>query len=247
MSDVIEGRNPVIEALKADRPLNKIMLADNTGKHSVIAEILYLARSRSVPVEYVAREALDRSSMTGAHQGVIAYAAAKEYVELDDLLNVSKQKGEPPLYCILDGIEDPHNLGAIIRTAEGSGVHGLVIRERRAAGLTGAVAKASAGAVEYVPVARVTNISQSMETLKKSGVWIAGVDASGKTDYHKADFTAPTAIVIGGEGKGLSDLVRKRCDYLVSIPMRGKISSLNASIAAALIMYEALRQRTHSR
>jgi len=244
MSDIIEGRNPVIEALKADHPLNKIVLAANTGKHSIIAEILYLARSRGIPVEYVAREALDRISTGGVHQGVIAFAAAKEYVDLDDLLTISQQKGEPPLYCILDGIEDPHNLGAIIRAAEGSGVHGLIIRERRAAGLTGAVAKASAGAVEYVPVARVTNISQSIETLKKNNVWVAGVDAAGETDFHKADFTGATAIVIGSEGKGLSDLVRKRCDYLVSIPMRGKINSLNASIAAALVMYEALRQRS---
>ena len=244
MSDSIEGRNPVIEALKSNRPLNKILLAGNIGKHSVIAELLYLARSKGIPVEHVAREALDRLSTTGAHQGVIAFAAVKEYLELEELFAISQQKGEPPLYCILDGIEDPQNLGAILRTAEGSGVHGLIIRERRAAGLTGAVARASAGAVEYVPVARVTNISQAIETLKEKGVWVAGIDAAGKTDFRKADFKSPTAIVIGSEGKGLSDLVRKRCDYLVSIPMRGKINSLNASIAAALVMYEALRQRT---
>jgi len=244
MSDVIEGRNPVIEALRSDHPLNKILLANTIGQHSMIAELLYLARSRGIPVEYVAREALDRLSTTEAHQGVIAYAAVKDYIELEDLLAISQKKGEPPLYCILDGIEDPQNLGAIIRTAEGSGVHGLVVRARRAVGLTASVAKASAGAVEYVPVARVSNISQAIETLKKNGVWITGVDTTGETDFHKADFKSPTAIVIGSEGKGLSDLVRKRCDYLVSIPMRGKITSLNASIAAALVMYEALRQRS---
>lgn len=181
--------------------------------------------------------------MTSAHQGVIAYAAAKDYVDLDDLLALSRKRGEPPLYCILDGIEDPHNLGAILRTADASGIHGVVIRSRRAVGLTAAVAKASAGAVEYVPVARVANIAQTIEMLKKNNVWVVGIDLGGEADYTQMDFTVPSAIVIGAEGKGVSDLVRKRCDRIASIPMKGRISSLNASVAAALVMYEAFRQR----
>ena len=243
MADIIEGRNPVIEALKSGRPLNKILLARDSGKHSTVAEILYLSRSRGIPIEYVTKSIIDRLSITRAHQGVIAYVAAREYIALEDLITISKERNELPLYCILDGIEDPHNLGAIIRTAEASGVHGVVIRSRRAVGLTAAVAKASAGAVEYLPVAKVSNISQAIETLKKSNIWVIGIDPAGEIDYSKVDFHLPTAIVIGSEGKGLADLVKKRCDYLVSIPMRGRITSLNASIAAALVMYEAFRQR----
>ncbi len=245
MIDIIEGRNPVIEALKSGRPLNKILLARNIGQHSSIAEILHLSRSRGIPIEYVTKDIIDRLSTTRANQGIIAYVAVKEYVALEDLFAISGERKEPALYCILDGIEDPQNLGAIIRTAEACGVHGIIIRSRRAAGLTAAVAKASAGAVEYVPVARVSNISQTIETLKKSNVWTIGIDPSGKTAYTRMDFRQPTAIVIGGEGSGLSDLVKKRCDHLASIPMRGKITSLNASIAAALVMYEAFRQRSN--
>jgi 23S rRNA (guanosine2251-2'-O)-methyltransferase len=175
---------------------------------------------------------------------VVAFAAAKEYITLEELLSISVEKGEPPLYCILDGLEDPHNLGAIMRTADAAGVHGIIIRNRREVGLTPVVAKASAGAIEYVPVARVANIAQTIEALKKKGVWVVGVEASGEIPFDKVDFKLPTAIVVGGEGAGIADLVRKKCDVLASIPMRGKISSLNASVAAALVMYEAYRQRT---
>jgi len=244
MADIIEGRNPVIEALKSGRPINRILLARDIGRHSAIAEVLHLSQARGIPVEYVTRRVIDESSTTSAHQGVIAYAAVKEYVALENLLIISKERNEPPLYCILDGIEDPQNLGAILRTAEASGIHGVIIRSRRAVGLTAAVAKASAGAVEYVPVARVSNISQAVVTLKRSGVWVVGIDPTGKIDYSQVDFRLATAIVIGGEGKGLSDLVKKRCDSVASIPMRGKITSLNASIAAALVMYEAFKQRS---
>lgn len=244
MADIIEGRNPVIEALKSGRPINKILLARNIGRHSAVAKILQLSQARGIPVEYVTRHAIDESSTTSAHQGVIAYAAVKEYVTLEDLLIISRERNDPPLYCILDGIEDPQNLGSILRTAEASGTHGVIIRSRRAVGLTAAVAKVSAGAVEYVPVARVSNISQAIVTLKRSNVWVVGIDPAGEIDYTHVDFRLPTATVIGSEGKGLSDLVQKRCDYLVSIPMRGKITSLNASIAAALVMYEALKQRS---
>ena len=244
MADTIEGRNPVIEALKSGRPINKILLAGDIGRHTAVAQILNLSQARGIPVEYVTRRVIDESSTTSAHQGVIAYAAAKEYISLEDLLTISRERNEPPLYCILDGIEDPQNLGAILRTAEASGIHGVIIRSRRAVGLTAAVAKASAGAIEYVPVARVSNISQAMVTLKRNGVWVVGIDPAGEMDYSKVDFTLPTAIVIGSEGKGLSDLVKKTCDFLASIPMLGKITSLNASIAAALVMYEALKQRS---
>ena len=244
MADTIEGRNPVIEALKSGRPINKILLAGDIGRHTAVAQILNLSQARGIPVEYVTRRVIDESSTTSAHQGVIAYAAAKEYISLEDLLTISRERNEPPLYCILDGIEDPQNLGAILRTAEASGIHGVIIRSRRAVGLTAAVAKASAGAIEYVPVARVSNISQAMVTLKRNGVWVVGIDPAGKIDYSQVDFTLPTAIVIGSEGKGLSDLVKKTCDFLASIPMLGKITSLNASIAAALVMYEALKQRS---
>jgi len=244
MADIIEGRNPVIEALKSGRTINRILLARDIGRHSAIAEVLHISQARGIPVEYVTRRVIDESSTTSAHQGVIAYAAVKEYVALENLLIISRERNEPPLYCILDGIEDPQNLGAILRTAEASGIHGVIIRSRRAVGLTAAVAKASAGAVEYVPVARVSNISQAVVILKRSGVWVVGIDPTGKIDYSQVDFRLATAIVVGGEGKGLSDLVKKRCDSVASIPMRGKITSLNASIAAALVMYEAFKQRS---
>lgn len=244
MTELIEGRNPVIEALKAGRPLNKILLAENIGRHSSIASILQLARSGKVPVEYVPRQVIDEASSTSVHQGVLAYAAVKGYVGLDDLLGISMEKREPPLYCILDGIEDPHNLGAILRTAEASGTHGIIIRSRRAAGLTAAVTRTSAGAVEYVPVARVSNISQAITTLKSNNVWVYGIDAAASMTYTKLDFKVPAAVVVGGEGSGISELVKKNCDILARIPMKGQITSLNASVAAALALYEAFRQRS---
>jgi 23S rRNA (guanosine2251-2'-O)-methyltransferase len=209
-----------------------------------VAEILHLAQVRGIPVEYVKKRVIDELSTTPAHQGVIAYAAVKEYVTLEDLLHISQAKNEPPLYCILDGIEDPQNLGAVLRTAEATGVHGVIIRSRRAVGLTAAVAKVSAGATEYILVARVANISQAIATLKRNNIWVIGIDRGGKIDYSQVDFRLPTAIVVGSEGKGLSDLVRQRCDSLAFIPMRGKITSLNASIAASLVMYAALKQRS---
>ncbi len=240
---IIEGRNPVIEALRAGRPISKILVDRNVQLHGAAAQILQSAKSRGVMVELVDKQTIDRQSVTGSSQGVIAFASAKDYVSLDDLFSLSREKWEPALYLVLDGIEDPHNLGAILRTAEATGVHGVVIRERRAVGLTPAAVKASAGAVEYVPVAKVTNISQAIITLKKYNIWVTGIDMAGGQDYSQVDFNLPTAIVIGGEGKGLSDLARKRCDSIASIPMKGKISSLNASVAAAVVMYEVLRQR----
>lgn len=244
MSSILEGRNPVLEALRSGRPIGKIFLARNVERHSVIAEIIHLAQTRGIPVEYVERPAIDRQSETGANQGIIAYTISKEYVDLDELLSISAARNESPLYIILDGVEDPHNLGAILRTAEASGIHGVIVREKRAVGLTPTVEKASAGATEYIPISRVTNISQTIEYLKQKNIWVVGIDQTGQTNYTRIDYKTPTAIVVGGEGKGLSDLVKKRCDFLASIPMKGKITSLNASVAAGVVMYEALKQRS---
>jgi 23S rRNA (guanosine2251-2'-O)-methyltransferase len=243
MPTIIEGRNPVLEALRSGRPVGKIILAKNIERHGVIAEIIHLAKSRGIPLEYVERQVIDLQSQTRANQGVIAVTAAKEYAGLDELLAIPQNKKETALFIILDGIEDPHNLGAILRTADASGAHGVIIRARRAVGLTSVVEKASAGAMEYVPVARVANISQAIEILKKSGVWIVGIDQAGNMDYTQVDYRPPTAVVIGSEGQGLSDLVKKHCDFLALIPMKGKVSSLNASVAAGVILYEVVRQR----
>lgn len=241
--DIIIGRQPVLEALKAGRPVNRLALARDSGRHSLIAEILHLAQANRIPVDFVSRLALDQVSGTASHQGVIAYTGAKEYVTLDEVVASSLQLREAPFYCIADGIEDPQNLGAILRTCCAAGVHGVITRTRRAVGLTAAVSKASAGAIEYVPVARVANITYCIAELQRQNVWVVGVDGSGDMLYTEVDYTAPVAIVIGGEGQGVSDLVRRKCDALVRIPMRGEISSLNASVAAAIVLYEAYRQR----
>jgi 23S rRNA (guanosine2251-2'-O)-methyltransferase len=243
MNDIVEGRNPVLEALRAGRPVRKIWLAKNIERHGAIAEIVHLSHIAGVPLEYVERQAIDRQSQTVANQGVLAFTAAREYTDLSELLNVPAVKKEPAFFVVLDGIEDPHNLGAILRTADGAGSHGVIIRERRAVGLTPIVEKASAGAIEYVPVTRVTNISQTIETLKQNNIWVVGIDHTADTDYTKVDYHPSTAIVIGGEGQGLSDLVKRNCDFLVSIPMKGRINSLNASVAAAIMLYEVVRQR----
>lgn len=243
MTDTIEGKNPVLEALKSGRPVNKILLAKGLRNDATVTEIIQLARNGNIPVEYTERHVIARQSVTGSSQGIIAVAAARDYVSLDELLELPAKTGEPALFCILDGIEDPANLGAILRTADATGIQGIIIRSRRAVGLTSTVAKTSAGAIEYIPVARVTNISQAIETLKKHGLWITGIDMDGKTDYVKVDFSLPSAIVIGAEGKGLSPLVKKHCDTIAFIPMKGQISSLNASVAAAIVMHGAFRQR----
>ena len=241
--DIIKGRNPVMEALRSGRHISRILMERNIEKRGIVGQILQLAKSNNINVEFTGRSTLARYNSIGSDQGIIALAEAKRYLEVENLLEISEQKGEAPLYLVLDGIEDPHNLGAILRTAEASGVHGVIIRERRAAGITPTVIKASAGAVEYIAIARVNNISQAIITLKKDGIWVTGIDMQGEIDYAAVDYRLPTAIVIGSEGKGLSDLVAKRCDTIASIPMQGKISSLNASVAAAVVMYEAFQQR----
>ncbi|UCH50466.1 MAG: 23S rRNA (guanosine(2251)-2'-O)-methyltransferase RlmB [Chloroflexota bacterium] len=244
MTEIFEGKNPVIELLKTSHPINKILLASNIKPDDAVTEITRLAGAKGIPIERVSRHIIDKQSITSTNQGIIAYAAAKEYVTLEDLLTLSAEKNEPPLYVVLDGIEDPRNLGSILRTAYASGVHGVIIRERRAVGLTATAAKASAGAIWYMPVASVSSIPQTIETLKKNNLWVIGIDRSGKSEYTQMDFRTSTAIVIGSEGKGLSELVRKRCDFMAHIPMRGEITSLNASVAAALVMYEAFKQRS---
>ena len=245
MEGLIEGRNLVLEALKAQHPINKLLLSRDIGRHSIVGQILYQAKQNGILIEYVDSRFIEKLSSTGRSQGVLAMVAAKDYVDLESLLKAPTRNDEPPLYIILDGIEDPHNLGAILRTADAAGAHGVIIPERRAVGLTSAVSRASAGAVEYVPVARVGNLPQTISTLRELGIWTVGIDITGHEDYTKADYHQSIALVIGAEGKGLSRLVKERCDLLVSIPMKGHVSSLNASVAAALVLYEAARQRSH--
>ncbi len=244
MADLIVGVNPVMEALRAGRKISRILL--ETAPGSRLNGIIELAHARQVPVERVDRARLEAAAHGQTHQGVIAYAAERAYASLEDLLKVPGERGETPLFVVLDGIEDPHNLGAVLRTVEAVGGHGVVIRSRREVGLTPAAIKAAAGAAEYVNVAQVVNVARAMDELKRNGVWLVGIDMSGADAYTAIDYTAPTAIVIGGEGKGLGQLVRQRCDVLAHIPMRGKITSLNASVATGVVLYEALRQRSEA-
>ena len=237
--NVIAGRNAVTEALRSGREIEKILIAD--GSEGSISKIVALAKERGISVRFEDRRALDRIT-DEVHQGVVAYAAAAKYSTVDEIFACAKDRGEDPFIMILDDIEDPHNLGAIMRTAECAGVHGIIIGKDRAAGLTETVAKASAGAIEYMKVAQVTNIARTVDQLKEKGVWIAACDMDGD-EYTKADLTGAIGLVIGNEGKGISRLVREKCDFVVSIPMVGKISSLNASNAASILMYEVVRQR----
>ncbi|MBO4854772.1 MAG: 23S rRNA (guanosine(2251)-2'-O)-methyltransferase RlmB [Oscillospiraceae bacterium] len=239
---VIEGRNAVIEALRVQTPIDKIYLArGETDK--TLGHIASRAREAGIVVVEADRRKLDAMSRTHAHQGVIALAAVRQYVSVSSILDAAEEKGEAPLIVVCDEISDPHNLGAILRTAECAGAHGVIIPKRRSAGLTAVVAKTSAGAVSYVPVARVANVSATLKELKKRGVWVFGAAAGGATALYDADLRGPAAIVIGSEGSGMTRLVEENCDFLVHIPMRGKISSLNASAAAAILLYEAVRRR----
>ena len=239
---IIEGRNAVIEALRSGAAIDKIYLAKGETDKT-LGHIASQARAQGIVVVEADRRKLDGMSRTHAHQGVIALAAMREYVSVQSLLSAAAAKGEPALLVVCDEISDPHNLGAILRTAECAGAHGVIIPKRRSAGLTAIVGKTSAGAVSYMPVARVANLPATLEELKKQGVWIYGTAADGTTDLYEADLKGPAAIVIGSEGSGMGRLVREKCDFLVSIPMKGKISSLNASAAAAILLYEAVRQR----
>lgn len=236
-SDVISGRNPVSEAIRGGRPIDKILVARGE-KSGAIVGILAKARDRQIPVKEVDRIKLDYITGNAVHQGIAAFAAVKSYCTVDDILNHAKELNEPPFIIVLDEIEDPHNLGAIIRTAECAGVHGVIVPKRRSAGLSYTVGKASAGAVEYMRIARVTNIARTLDELKAQGVWVYGADMNG-TPYTECDFSGACAIVIGNEGKGISPLVLKKCDVIASLPMKGKINSLNASVAAGILMYRA--------
>ena len=242
INERIEGRNAVIEALRAGRAIDKIYIAKGEVDQT-LGHIASKARAQGVVVVETDRRKLDAMSQTHAHQGVVALCAVKEYCTVEDLLQRAAEKGEAPFLVMCDEISDPHNLGAIIRTAECVGAHGVIIPKRRSAGLTAVVDKASAGAAEHLPIARVANLSAAIETLKKAGVWVYGAAAEGESPLWKTDLTGSVCIVIGSEGDGISRLVREHCDVLVSIPMKGEISSLNASAAAAVLMYEALRQR----
>ncbi len=238
----LEGRNAVSEALKSGRTIDKIFVADgdiDKGLQRLAAQ----AKEAGAVVVSVDRRKLDAMSYTRAHQGIIALAAAHEYATIDDILAEAAARGEAPLIVICDELSDPHNLGAILRSAECAGAHGVIIPKRRSVGLTATVAKASAGAVEYMKVARVTNINSAISELKDKGVWVFGTAAEGSIPMYQADLSGPAAIVIGNEGDGMSPLVRKNCDVMVSIPMAGRISSLNASAAASILLYEAVRQR----
>ena len=238
----VEGRNAVIELLKSDRTVNKIMVARGDRQGS-INEILKLAKQNRIIVTEVDRNKLDTLSETKHHQGVIAFVAPIEYKDVDYILNVAKERGEEPFILIADEIEDPHNLGALIRSAEVAGCHGVIIPKRRAVAVTEVVSKVSVGATEYMPIARVNNINDTIRELKDKGVWIVGTDGSADTIYYKQDLTGPIAIVVGSEGRGMNKLTMKNCDFLVKIPMMGKITSLNASVSAGIVLFEALKQR----
>lgn len=239
---IIEGRNAVIEALRAGETIDKIYLQKGETDKT-LGHIASKARAAGVVVVEADRRKLDAMSLTHSHQGIIAVAAVRAYATVEDILSIAEARGEKPLLVVCDEISDPHNLGAIIRTAECAGAHGVVIPKRRSAGLTAVVAKSSAGAVSYMPVARVPNIPALLKDLKKQGIWVFGAAAEGTVSLYGADFKNAAAIVIGSEGDGMTRLVRENCDFLVSIPMKGRISSLNASAAAAILLYEALRQR----
>ena len=237
----IEGRNAVLEAFRAGKTIDKLFILDGSDD-GPIKSITREAKKYDTIINYVDKERLDNMSETGKHQGVIAYAAAYEYAEVEDILNIAKEKGEDPFIFILDGIEDPHNLGAIIRSANLAGAHGVIIPKRRAAGLTSTVVKASAGAINYTPVAKVTNITRTIEELKEKGIWFMCADMAGEVMY-KQNLTGPIGLVIGSEGEGVSRLVKEKCDFISSIPMKGDIDSLNASVAAGVMAFEIVRQR----
>ena len=237
----IEGRNAVLEAFRSGKTIDKLFVLDGC-QDGPVRTIVREARKHDTIINFVDKERLDQLSETKKHQGVIAVAAAYEYAEVEDILNAAREKGEPPFVFILDGIEDPHNLGAIIRTANLAGAHGVIIPKRRAVGLTATVAKTSAGALNYTPIAKVTNLSATIEELKKEGLWFVCADMGGETMYN-LNLTGPIGLVIGNEGEGVSRLVKEKCDYVASIPMKGNIDSLNASVAAGVLAYEIVRQR----
>ena len=241
-NDQVEGRNAVLELLESDRDINKIFISDGE-KHGSINKIIALAKEKKVIINEVSKAKLNQMSQTENNQGVIAIVPPFNYCEIEDILDLAKKRDEKPFIIILDGIEDPHNLGSIIRTAETAGVHGIIIPKRRAANVNSTVAKVSAGAVEYMKIARINNINDAINTLKENDVWICGTDMDTDKYYYDEDFTGGIGVVIGSEGYGMSRLVKENCDFLVKIPMKGKITSLNASVSAGIVMYEVVKQR----
>lgn len=239
--DMVAGRNAVMEALKGSRSVNKLMIANGSTEGS-IKEIIAVAKDKGVSIQYWDRSKLDSIARGIRHQGVLAQVAPVQYAELEDILQVAKDRNEPPFIVLLDELEDPHNLGAILRTADAAGVHGVLIPKHRSCPLSATVAKTSAGAVEHVPVARVGNLVQTIKKLKQEGLWVAAADMDGK-DYYDTDLTGPLLLIIGSEGQGVGRLVKEQCDFVVRIPMVGKINSLNASVAGSILMYEAMKQR----
>lgn len=239
--DMVAGRNAVMEALKGSRSVNKLMIANGSTEGS-IKEIIAVAKEKGVNIQYWDRSKLDSIARGIRHQGVLAQVAPVQYAELEDILQVAKDRNEPPFIVLLDELEDPHNLGAILRTADAAGVHGVLIPKHRSCPLSATVAKTSAGAVEHVPVARVGNLVQTIKKLKQDGLWVAAADMDGK-DYYDTDLTGPLLLIIGSEGQGVGRLVKEQCDFVVRIPMVGKINSLNASVAGSILMYEAMKQR----
>ena len=240
--DRIEGRNPVLEALKSDRPINKVFI-EKDNPDATLLKIAAMARDKGIPIQYVDRRKLDTISTTRIHQGVILEAAVHEYAEVADILQIAAEKNEDPFIVVLDGITDINNFGSIIRSAECAGAHGIIIPKRRSATLNATVAKVAAGAQEYVAIARVANLTQAIRELKEKGIWITAADLDGERSYYESDLKGPVALVIGSEGEGISRVVKEECDYLVKIPMKGKISSLNAGVAAGLIMFEISKRR----
>ena len=240
--DVLVGRNAVTEALKSGRGINKLWIASGDREGSV-SEIAALAKERGIVMQYVERAKIESFAGGHRHQGVLAYVAPVPYAELDDILKAAEAKGEAPFLVLLDELEDPHNLGALLRTADATGVHGILIPKRRSVSLNATVAKTSAGAVEYVPVARIGNIAQTLKKLKEKGFWVAGADMDGEKEYYEADLTGPLVLVVGSEGRGMSRLTKEACDFIVSMPMVGRINSLNASVAGSILMDESMRQR----
>ncbi len=239
--DMVAGRNAVMEALKGSRSVNKLMIANGSTEGS-IKEIIAVAKEKGINIQYWDRSKLDSIARGIRHQGVLAQVAPVQYAELEDILQVAKDRNEPPFIVLLDELEDPHNLGAILRTADAAGVHGVLIPKHRSCPLSATVAKTSAGAVEHVPVARVGNLVQTIKKLKQEGLWVAAADMDGK-DYYDTDLTGPLLLIIGSEGQGVGRLVKEQCDFVVRIPMVGKINSLNASVAGSILMYEAMKQR----
>lgn len=239
--EMIIGKNPVMEALSSGRSVNKVMVSEHLNPNT-FNKLKRLAKEAGTIVQKVPKAKLDSLS-SGNHQGIIAYVAPYQYASLDDLFSKAEQKGEEPFFIILDELEDPHNLGSILRSADATGAHGIIIPKRRSVGLTATVAKTSAGAIEHIPVARVTNIPNTIDELKRNNIWVVGTEGEATEDYRKLDGTLPIAIVIGNEGKGMSRLVREKCDWTVSIPMCGNVSSLNASVACSLLLYEVYRKR----